>query len=198
LPLNAGLQHIDSQLAEQLKNGSENAFRTIFNHYAGRIYTFGKSHLKDGIEAEELVQIVFLRLWNSRQNIDSSQNIKAFLFKIAVNAIYDIIRKKNVQQKFQQYIQTQFNPEIDSTWDEVVFHDMQAQINLLVDQMPTQRKLIFKLSKEQGLSNDEIAEKLNLSKRTVENHLFRAVGFLKKNLDHSNLAVALFFVVYMI
>jgi RNA polymerase sigma-70 factor (ECF subfamily) len=182
----------DQNLFLQLKSGSKEAFRTLFDRYGLRIHRFALGYLKSDHDAEELVQEVFLKLWDKRESLDSSKNTKGFIFKIAVNAIYDFIRRKNIQKAFQEFaIQNPANS--DETWHEVVYNDMLAQMNQLISQMPEQRQKVFKLSREDGLSNDEISQKLGLSKRTIENQLYRATAFLKKNLPLDSVPVLLFF-----
>ncbi len=188
--------NIDDQgLAEQIRNGSKDAFNLLYNRYGLKIHQFACSYLKSEQDAEDLVQEVFLKLWNKREKMDSTQNIRAFIFKIAVNIIYDFIRRKNTGQAFLEFLAgDQF--WYDTTWHEVVFDDMLSQIRRLVQQMPEQRQKIFIMSKEKGLDNDKIAEKLNLSKRTVENQLYRATSFLKKSFNTGSIPAILFFYLF--
>lgn len=180
-------------MVKRIQSGSKDAFKELYNQYAHRINRFAYGYLKSDFDSEELVQEVFLKLWNNRQTLDSSQNIKSFIFKIAVNTIYDYIRHKNVEKAFYEFAASD-SMNSDETWQEVVYNDMLAQINRLLQLMPEQRRKIFSLSKEKGLSNDEIADVLNLSKRTVENQLYRATAFLKKKLNlNSGLAILFFY-----
>ena len=169
-------------IIEQLKAGSREAFRLLFDAYAPKIHAFALSYLKNESDAEELLQELFLKLWEMRGDLDSSKNIKSFLFKICINLIYDLIRRKNIEQAYLNFAGKNDQTNSDSTWYEVIYNDMLTNLNQLVAGMPDQRQRIFKLSKEEGLSNEEIALQLGLSKRTVENQLYRAVSFLKERL----------------
>lgn len=182
-------------IVDQVKNGSKDAFKQLYNQYAERIHRFAFSYLKSDLEAEEMVQEVFLKLWNNKYKLDSSHNIKSFLFKIAVNTIYDFIRRKNVEQAFHDFLASG-SSNSDETWQEVVYNDMLAQIKQLIQMMPDQRRKIFIMSKEEDMSNDEIAKALNLSKRTIENQLYRATSFLKKNLKLDSGMTLLFFYLF--
>ena len=189
------LEISDQELFGRIKKGSKEAFRSLFDRYGLRIHRFACGYLKSDHDAEELVQEVFLKLWDKRESLDSSQNAKGFIFKVAVNTIYDFIRRKNLQQAFLEFAgQTQVNS--DETWHEVVYNDMLGQVNNLIRQMPEQRQRVFKMSRENGLSNDEIAERLGLSKRTVENQLYRATAFLKNNLELDSTLAILFFYLF--
>jgi RNA polymerase sigma-70 factor (ECF subfamily) len=183
----------DKTLAQKIKTGDKDAYQKLFEKYAPRIYRFAFSYLKNKPDAEELVQNVFLKIWEKRNLLDSSQNIKAFVFKVAVNTIYDFIRKKNMEYAFEDYARLNYSPGEDSTWHSIIFEEMQQNLRQLVSQLPEQQQKIFQLSKLDGLSNDEIARQLNLSKRTVENHLYRALTFLKKHFKAETLFALLFF-----
>jgi RNA polymerase sigma-70 factor (ECF subfamily) len=183
----------DKDLAQKIKTGDKDAYQKLFEKYAPRIYRFAFSYLKNKPDAEELVQNVFLKIWEKRNLLDSSQNIKAFVFKVAVNTIYDFIRKKNMEYAFEDYARLNYSPGEDSTWHSIIFEEMQQNLRQLVSQLPEQQQKIFQLSKLDGLSNDEIARQLNLSKRTVENHLYRALAFLKKHFTSETLFALLFF-----
>lgn len=183
----------DSDLARKIKNGEKNAYQELFERYAPRIYQFSLTYLKNQADAEELVQDVFLKIWEKRDTLDQSKNIKSFIFKIAVNTIYDFIRHKNIENAFSDFVRSNSEAGSNSTWHSVIFDEMQENLQKLLSQLPEQQKKIFQLSKEEGLSNEEIAAKLNLSKRTVENHLYRAVSFLKENFRNESLISMLFF-----
>lgn len=167
----------------------------LYQEYSPRIHRFAISYLKSESDAEELVQEVFMRLWEKRMNLQESGNIRAYIFKIAANCIYDLIRKKNVQQAFFDFISDK-SLSSDNTWQEVVFQDMHNQINSLIKQLTPQQQRIFQLSKFEGLSNDEIAKKLQLSKRTIENQLYRAVAFLKRNIPDQSIHLLLFYSIF--
>lgn len=172
----------DNGLILLIQEDSQHAFHELFTRYAPRIYSFSYQYFKNKDDAQELVQRVFMKIWDKRNKIDTSQNIKSYIFRIAANAIYDSIRKRNIEYVFQNYacIHQPDNP--DQTLQSVIYNDLSHIITTLLQYLPEQQRTVFKLSKIDGLTNDEISVKLNLSKRTVENHLYRALAFLKKRL----------------
>lgn len=186
----------DADLARRIKYGEKDAYEELFKRYAPRIFQFSLSYLKNKADSEELVQDVFLKIWEKRKILDAAQNIKAYIFKIAINTIYDFIRRKNIENAFNDFAKVNFNKSSNSTWETVIFEEMQTTLNKLIAQMPDQRRRVFYLSKKKGLTNDQIAQKLNLSKRTVENQLYRAIHFLKEHLKNESVFSLLFFYLF--
>ncbi len=186
----------DTDLVHHVRSGEKKAYQILFERYAPKIYSFALSYLKNKADAEELVQDVFLKIWEKRETLDVSRNIKSFIFKIAVNTIYDFIRHKNIESVFKDFARDNYEFHSNNTWDTVVFKEMQTTLNKLVVKMPAQRKKIFNLSKIKGYTNDEIANKLGISKRTVENQLYRAVLYLKEHLKDESQYLILFFYLF--
>ncbi|MCG6187991.1 RNA polymerase sigma factor [Maribellus maritimus] len=186
----------DSELCERIKRGEKDAYRKLFEKYAPKIYHFSFTYLKNNDDAEELVQNVFIKIWEKRTTLDSTQNLKSFIFKIAVNTIYDLIRRKNIEHAFEDYARLNYETKENNTWHSVIFEEMKQHLHKLVAQLPEQQQKIFQLSKLEGLTNDEIAKTLNLSKRTVENHLYRALAFLKKHFKNESFVALLFFYLF--
>jgi RNA polymerase sigma-70 factor (family 1) len=184
--------NINRELLIKLKSGEKSAFRQIFNQYGPKIYRFGLSYLRNKHDAEELTQDVFMKIWEKRDHIDPSQNVKAYIFKIAVNCIYDQIRRMNLKKAFAEFSKYNFQPASESLWHEIIWKDMLLKFNTLVDQLPEKRRIIFRLSREEGLSNQQIADKLTLSKRTVENHIYRTTLYLKEHMSPDCVFLMLF------
>lgn len=186
-------EHINERLILGLRSGEEDSFNELFKLYGPRIYRFGLAYLKNKSDAEELMQDVFMRIWEKRKNIDVSRNFKSYIYKIAVNSIYDLIRKKNIEKAFLDFTRENFQPGVETLWHEVIWNDMLSRLNSLMDKLPKQRKTVFMMSREDGLSNQQIADKLNLSKRTVENQIFRAINYLKKHMGSTMVFLMLFY-----
>lgn len=183
----------EKKLVEQLRDGSKYAYHTLYSEYGPRIHAFALSYLKNNADAEELLQEVFLKIWEIRSSLDAEKNFRSFLFRIGINLIYDFIRRKNIERAYLDHFDSDLWPQSDNTWEEVIYNDMLDNLRQLVDSMPKQRRRIFRMSKEEGLSNEEIARKLGLSQRTVESHLYFAIAFLKGKLGAGSLPALLFF-----
>jgi RNA polymerase sigma-70 factor (family 1) len=184
--------NINRELLIKLKSGEKSAYKQIFNLFGPKIYRFGILYLKNKSDAEELTQDVFLKIWEKRDHLDPSQNVKAYIFKIAVNCIYDHIRKTNLNKAFVEFSKHNFQPSTESLWHEIIWKDMLLKLNTLVNKLPEQRRIIFLMSRDEGLSNQQIADKLNLSKRTVENQIYRTTLYLKEHMSPDCVFLLLF------
>ena len=189
-------QHTDAELSGKIKTGSRDACQELFLRYAPRIYRFSLTYLKNEADAEELVQDVFLKIWEKRERLDLTRNVRAFIFKVAVNTLYDFIRRKNIERAFADYARLNYTREENATWHILIFEEMKQNLDELISKMPEQQRMVFTLNRFDGMTNDEIALEMKLSKRTVENHLYRAVSFLKLNFKTDTLPALLFYYLF--
>ncbi|MEN7547215.1 RNA polymerase sigma-70 factor [Rapidithrix thailandica] len=169
-------------LVTQLRQGDKPAFSALFSKYSERVYfTALKFHLSHA-DAEEIVQEVFIKIWEKREQIDPARSFNAFIASIAKNMIINNARKKAHEMAHQHYLLGQQDIHRNSTEEEVISTELTQYAQSCIDKLPPQQKQIFELSRLKGLSHEEIAEQLNLSKRTVENHHFRAMKYLKTHM----------------
>lgn len=181
------------QLAKLLKQGNILAFDEIYKEYCQRLYGFVIKFVKQKEDAEEIVQEVFLKIWESREKLDIYSSFEAYLFTMAYNITINLLRKRMHQDKYVNHLKSiQTLQEAADSIEEIEYGELTAKVNSLLDQLTPRQREIFYLSREKGLSHDEIAEKLNISANTVKNHLVSSLKFLRSNLDNSLLINALF------
>ena len=185
----------ESLLVQNLSKGNLLAFNTLYNEYSNRLYRFALGYLKSEAEAEELVQEVFTKIWEKRADLKKELSFKSFLFTIAFN----IIRKHfRTQAYLSEYFKTGIISEPDmQTSQKITYDSLYQYITELVNQLPERRKEIFIKSRFEGLSINEIAEKLKISHKTVENQLTDALKFIRTNLNRENIPVILFFFLFI-
>lgn len=181
----------DNLLVTKIRQNDKDAFKSLYNRYSKKIYFFSLKHLGNNVEAEELVQSVFINVWENRESLDATNSVKNYIYKAAVNYICNFLRKQAIRARF---IESEINKgEIHSnlTYEQVYFHDTERTINSIVETLPSQQQKIFQLSRNKGLTNKEIAKKLDLSVRTIENQKYRALTIIKKALKGGILLVLL-------
>jgi RNA polymerase sigma-70 factor (family 1) len=179
------LNSSDNLLVIRIRNDSRDAFRLLYNRYNRKIYYFSLRYLGSVEEAEELIQSVFISIWEHRKSLDERMSVKNYIYRSAVNYIYNYLKKKAIRTRFIEAELQKDELQSNQTWDQVAFNDLEKSIILIVETLPPQQQKIFKLSRFDGLSHEKIAEELDLSVRTVENHIYRALSILKNKLKDS-------------
>lgn len=169
-------------IVQNLRSGEFEAFETLYNWYFDILLHFSRKYLRNDADAEELIQQVFLKVWEKRESINPAFSFKSYIFKIVLNDIYNHIRTKRYE-KITNNIYFESVPDYnESTQESILYNNLKEKIDKLISNLPPKRRQIFMLSRKNGLSNDEIADSLDLSVRTVENQIHRALNYLKKNL----------------
>jgi len=188
----------DIELVERLQKGDVEAFDLIYEKYSGKLYAFGLKYLKSTEEAEELVQSVFLKLWENYKILKKELSFKSYLFTIAYNDICKLFRKRNYRQKFIDdtlYENSQFSSEIEEGID---YHSVLEQVEQIVNKLPEKQKTIFLKSRKEGKSTKEIAEEVGLSPGTVDNYISESLKFIRSRLRKENMPVLLLFSLFFI
>ena len=190
-------QNSDPQLVKSLRKGDIFAFNELFNKYSQKVYNFSMQHLKNEEDVKDLVQEIFSKIWDIREKIDEKKSFNAFLFTIALNTIRDYFRKQVKNRRVIDKWLEEAESYSESTLESIELASLEKVVGTAVEQLPPKRQMVFKLSRLEGLSNDEIAERMKIEKKTVENHLNLALRHLRVLLqeDHSFLVI-LFFVLF--
>ena len=187
--MNSKPLYSDDSLALQLKNGDKKAFELVFNQYKAKLYFFALAYLRSSSDTEEIIQNVFLSLWEHKHSINEALSIKNYLYKITVNHVYNHLKHEAVRQKFIDYSLVNQLEEDDALQQNSDFNDLKKTIDELIERLPAQQQKIFKLSRWEGRSHDEIAQQLGISVRSVENQVYRALQFIRTNLKEEYLVV---------
>lgn len=170
----------------RMSQGDEAAFTEIFFHYSARIHPFIKKMTRSEEVTEELVQDVFVSLWKSREKLPEINNYSAYIFTFATNRTYNYLKVKAREIKRLQALAAVEKDFTNNTIETIDLNESRELINELVNELAPQQKLIYKLTREEGLSHEEIALQLNISKNTVKNHLVKTLKFLRDNLQKSH------------
>lgn len=183
----------ETVLYKRMKEGDHTAFEIIFRSYYAGLVVFSNQFLQDRDAAEELVQGFFVTLWEKRRQINENAAVRSYLFTSIRNRSLNYLRHKSVEKDVLEKLE-----ELASShpvFYENVYLRKELRIRILesIEALPPRAREVFIMSRNQGMSNDEIADKLQISKRTVEKHISQALKALRKNLvDYATIAFALF------
>jgi RNA polymerase sigma-70 factor (ECF subfamily) len=170
------------------------AFYNLYERYCRRLFGFVLRYIKQREDAEEIVQEVFVKIWESRHKIDVYSSFEAFLFTVAYNTTVSLLRKRITEQKYLQHLKSLQQPENSPDLiDEIHFNELNEWVQMLLNELTPRQKEIFQLSREEGLSHDEIAKKLDISVNTVKKHITNTLTFLKTKID-TDLTISSLFV----
>jgi RNA polymerase sigma-70 factor (family 1) len=173
----------DEQLIILIKKDDQQAFAQIYNRYAESLAGFAASKLYSLDDARDIIHDLFVKLWESRGEVYISSNLKSYLFSIVRHRIIDKIRRNITREEYASMVQSLIVPSHDSAEKQVEAKELQESIEKSLNQLPPRVKEIYKLSRDEGLTNHEIAEKLNLSEQTVKNQLSAALKHLRGSLS---------------
>lgn len=156
-------------------------FEDAYHRYWEKVYAVCYNNIRDVEIAKEMVQDIFKSLWERRAELELD-NVERYLVRSAKLKAFEFIRNKTTRQKIDEFNYQGCVNSSNCTEEQVLFNDLKENVNLLVDTLPCQCKRVYKMSREDGLSNREIAEKLTISERAVEYHITRAMRTLKLKL----------------
>ena len=174
-------------LPEQLQIGglSEDditAFEMLFRTYYHPLCNYAYSFLQDKEDAEEIVQSTFLMVWEKRQTLAIRTSVKPYLYAMVRNACLNVIKHEKIKQKYAGEEIASAARSHDSVTNFMASNELEYRIKMALEELPEQCRIVFKLSRFEELKYAEIAEQLNISVKTVENHMGKALRIMREQL----------------
>lgn len=174
--------HDDSILVEKLQRDDVEAFNLIYSRYSVNLYKFSLKYLRSEEEAREMVQSVFMKIWEIRKSINPDTSFKSFLFTIAYNRMFSLFRKRKYNQQFikecicnKDFFSTETEEQINS-------RSLFSHIEIIISRLLEKRKTIFIKSHFEGKSTKEIAEECCLSPGTIDNYNCASLKYIRSRL----------------
>jgi RNA polymerase sigma-70 factor (ECF subfamily) len=184
-------------MVKRLAGGDKTALDELYNYYYPRLYSFAKRFLKVEDDINDILQDVFIKLWENRKNIKNVETFNAWIFTITKNAVITYFRTKTKLVEFESRVREMAISEGYFTDTTIEYEEMKEKVGLFIELLPEKRRQIFKLSREQGLSNKEIAGQLGISVKTVEDHIMHSIRFLKNNLKTLDIITLLYLTLFL-
>jgi RNA polymerase sigma-70 factor (ECF subfamily) len=180
----------EKELVTKLVQGNEQSFREIYDFYVRKVYRFVYSYVRERSEAEDITQNVFMRIWERRFLLDAEKSFAGLIFTISHRAVMDYFRRQSAKSLLDMQHTCDVDiPSSATPADWVYARQLESLYEKALQSLPAKRKEIFLLSRHNGLTNKQIAERLGISVKTVENQMTAALSSLKTSLLGSELAV---------
>ncbi|MFA6945484.1 MAG: RNA polymerase sigma-70 factor [Pedobacter sp.] len=173
----------DFELITRIKEGDEAAFRIIFDLYSSKLYYFSLKFLKEREPCQEVVQEVFMNVWINRVKLDTQYPIAPYLYTITRRLTLNVLRQVANSQCAMEKMWANVQKTSNETEEVVYLEDLERFTEQVLARLPKQQQLVYRMSRHQELSYDEIAEELNISRNTVKNHMVSALKTLRTQLQ---------------
>lgn len=181
-------------LIQALKQGSSKAFDGIYQMYSKRLYAYSLQFTKSPEEAEEIVQDVFVKLWNSREYIKQDETLRSLLFIMAKHYLINAYRSKVNNRVYEDYIEYVDALSVDNTHHRLEYNEFVTHFEEIMKTLPLTQQKVIRLSRLEQLSNKEIAERLSLSEQTVKNQISLGIKSLREKLSWALVFLLLLFI----
>lgn len=174
-------------LLRQVAKGDTDAYRRLFDRYYDLFYSTALMYLKVHETAEDLVQHIFLRIWERRETLAADENPEGYLYILARNEILSVLRKRSLDTRFIEFVGELFADEKDSPEEVLIVKQNREKLEQAIQQLPPQIQQAYRLSKENGLSYKETATAMNLSLNTVRGYISAALQALRATMLNTHL-----------
>ncbi len=185
---------LDPELCDLLKEGNENAFAEIFRRYQAPLFDFAYKRIRDKDEAKDIVQEIFVKLWNNRTEVQIKTSLRSYLYRCVLNGVLNILNRQVIREEYVCSLQQMIEEHTQEADYHIRETDMERLINTEIAALPPKMREVFELRKKEYLSNREIAGKLGISEQTVETHMKRALRVLRMRLGVNVLLIAVLLV----
>ncbi|HKG06933.1 MAG TPA: RNA polymerase sigma-70 factor [Pedobacter sp.] len=187
--------HTEPELLAKVAMGDERAFRTIYEKYHRRIYTYALQILHSDVQAEEVTQEIFLKLWTQSATLHTIDNLEGWLKTMTRNRCLNLFRRIVLEAKHDHDLSKNYKESHNETEESILLNDTRNLLNAAIELLPAQQKEVYQLCHVEGLKYEEAAERLNISPNTVKTHMKRALASVREHI-RNNTDIAAIVAVY--
>ncbi|MBL4624985.1 MAG: RNA polymerase sigma-70 factor [Flavobacteriales bacterium] len=191
------MSEIADNIVDRIQKGEKNALEELFRACYEDLCGYANGFLKDADETEDVVQEMFFQLWEKREELNITSSVKSYLYRSIHNSCLNKIKHLKVVGEHENYERSTSFDSVD--FDEnMEYVELEQRVNNAINDLPPERKKVFELSRREGLKYKEIAEHLNISVKTVENQMGKALKYLRESLvDLVGIVVLIIFIKYL-
>lgn len=183
----------EKEFIKRIIKGDCSSFEEIYNIYSDRLFYFAQNYLGNKEASEEIVQEIFVKIWEIRKSLDPEKSFSSFLFTITKNTIFNKLKKRKHEKVYAEHLKNHLETTYNKTEIDIYLNETKQIIDTAVSLMPPQRQKIFILSRENGLSYKEIAQQLNIGEKTIETHIRLALKNVRKALSSAEIILPFIF-----
>lgn len=174
--------HNEKELLLRVADGDQRAYRILFDRYWDLMYANALHFTKSPEWAKDLAQEIFMKIWMMRDKLPAVQRFEAFLFTVSKNMILDELRKLQQSPKHAAFFETYFTETEHDTAQKTELKDLEKDLYKAIELLPQQMQTAFKLSRFEGLTHEQIAQQMNITRITSQNYIARAILNIRKYL----------------
>jgi RNA polymerase sigma-70 factor (ECF subfamily) len=187
-----GMELENESIGTLLAQRDEAAFEQMFKTYFKRLHAYAFTILRDEIQAEEMVQQVFFKLWERNENLTLTGSVSAYLYRAVHNESLNYLKHQKVRSNHQLHVAYSMKNEVEHPAKKVMAGELEKKIHTALNELPEQCRTIFQMSRFDELKYREIADKLGISVKTVENQMGKALKLLREKLVDFLIFILLF------
>ncbi len=190
------LEHQETDWITSIRNGNTAVFESLFKKYYKPLCAYAITVLKDKDYSEEIVQQVFVKIWERRSMLNITTSLKAYLYQSVRNDCLNVLKHEKVKEQYRRYKVIDMQQQHDSASHRLASRELEEQIQNAIDALPEQCGIIFRMSRFEELKYKDIAEQLDISVKTVENQMGKALKLMRTKLAEY-VTVIFFFISFL-
>lgn len=195
--LSVKLEHQEMDWITSIRNGDSAVFETVFKNYYKPLCAYALTMLKDKDYSEEVVQQMFVKIWERRSSLNITTSVKAYLYQIVRNDCLNVLKHEKVKEQYRRFKVVNMQQQYDSASTRLTSHELEEQIQNAMNALPEQCGIIFRMSRFEELKYKDIAEQLNISVKTVENQMGKALKLMRLKLAEYVTVIFIFILLHI-